>query len=165
MTLVSHLYSRLGITRKEEISRECHVNRIKKDCALFNSVVDSVTSCRNPFTYNNFDSLVNFSTGKAVSPTTQNFLLSVREKGNALRDDFIRRCVDDPAAFLKPLQKQKLMTFSSEGVKLKKRPRRQNSASENGKRLDGQNFGNCFGEKGRYCTCFIVPSYADPFMF
>lgn len=38
-----------------------------------------------------------------------------------MRDDFIRRCVDDPAAFLKPLQKQKLMTFSSEVVKLKKK--------------------------------------------
>jgi hypothetical protein len=29
--------------------------------------------------------------------------------------------VEDPAAFLKPIPRQKLMTFSSEGVKLKKK--------------------------------------------
>ncbi len=93
---------------------------MKKDTALFNSVLESVKLCLNPFA-DNPDNLVNLCTGKAASPTTKNFLLSIREKWDSLRNDFIQRCVDDPAAFLKPLQRQKLLTFSSEGVKQKKK--------------------------------------------
>jgi hypothetical protein len=56
------MYNYLGITRKEEISREAYAHRIKKDTALLKAVEDFVKSCRNPFMDNGAD-LVNLSTG------------------------------------------------------------------------------------------------------
>lgn len=58
---------------------------------------------------------------KAASSETYNFLLNVRDTGESLRNQFIQRYVDDPAAFEKPIPRQKLQTFSSEGVKVKKK--------------------------------------------
>jgi hypothetical protein len=65
--------------------------------------------------------LVNLSTGKACSAATKHFLLNVTEKGESLRADFIQRCVDDQASFIKPITRQKVLNFSAEGAKVKKR--------------------------------------------
>jgi hypothetical protein len=114
------MYNYLVITRKEEISREAHAHRIRKETALLKAVEDFVKSCQNSFMDNGAD-LVNFSTGKACSAATKHFLLNVTEKGESLRADFIQRCVDDPASFIKPVTRQKVLNFSAEGAKVKKK--------------------------------------------
>lgn len=120
MSLVSHMYTYLGINRKEEISREAHAHRIRKDTALLKAVEDCIKSCRNPFTENGAD-LVNLCTGKGCSAATMHFLLNVKEKGNSLRAHFIQRCLEDPASFIKPITRQKVMNFSAEGAKVEKK--------------------------------------------
>lgn len=119
MTLGSHLYNYLGLNRKQETARETHVHRIRKDTALLHKLMNFIKSCRNPFTVS--QQLVNLSSGKASSAATQQFLLSIREKGESMRKSFIQRCITDPAAFLQPIPRQRLMTFSCEGVKIKKK--------------------------------------------
>lgn len=66
--------------------------------------------------------LVNLSTGKAYcSAATKHFLFNVTEKGESLRAGFIQRCMDDPASFIKPITRQKVLNFSAEGAKVKKK--------------------------------------------
>jgi hypothetical protein len=113
------MYNYLGITRKEEISREAHAHRKRKDTTLLTAVEDFVKSFRNPFIDNGAD-LVNLSTGKACSAATKHFLLNVI-KGESLRAYFIQRCVEDPASFIKPITRQKVLNFSAEGAKVKKK--------------------------------------------
>lgn len=82
--------------------------------------VEDCKSCQNSFTENDTD-LINLSTGKACSAAKKHFLLNVTEKGESLRAEFIQRCVDNPVSFIKPITRQKVMNFSAEGAKVKKK--------------------------------------------
>jgi hypothetical protein len=98
-------------------SRETHSHRIKKDTKLLHKIIDFTQSFRNPFTGND-NHLINISSEKFASHATKQFLLTTREKGESMRKTFIQRCISDPSVFLQPIPRQKLLTFSSEGVKI-----------------------------------------------
>jgi len=109
----------------------------------------------NPFTENGTD-LVNLSTGKDCSAATKHFLLDITEKGESLLADGIQRCVDDPASFIKPKTRQKVMNLSAEGTKVKKKGAERKSKSQDGKRHNGTHFGDCSRQKGRHGTCSVI---------
>ena len=89
-----------------------------------NAIMEYIKNCKNPFTEedegSDVDHLYNICSGKAASKETTDFLLNVRENGNDARNQFIERCIEDPASFEKPIKKQKIFSFSSEGVKTKR---------------------------------------------
>lgn len=116
----SDILNYLGLTSKEDVSREVNPSCIRRDMRQLMDVMACIVSCSNPFE-NESTSLHNISTGKTASPVTQYFLTNVMEIGRKAMDDFIQRCVADSAAFEKPIQKQKIHTFAEEGIKINRR--------------------------------------------
>jgi hypothetical protein len=109
----------LGLHRKEDIAREAHPSRIRKDMKQLKELTDFLTSCKNPFSDEN-EPLFNISTGKAASNETQKFLLNVREIGEKAMNDYIERCHEDPLSFELPIRRQKISTFANDGKKIKR---------------------------------------------
>lgn len=85
----------------------------------FDSVIEFRENCINPFSSDAQD-LVIISTGKVASEETTRFLLNVMSNGEKMRDEFIQNCCNDPESFERPIPRQKLHTFASEGVRIKK---------------------------------------------
>lgn len=83
-----------------------------------NELMEFLKSCKNPFAEKE-DQLFNISSGKAASSETQRFLLNMRENGEKRMNELIQNCHEDPAAFEKPIRRQKISTFSNEGIKSK----------------------------------------------
>ena len=61
--------------------------------------------------------LFNISSGKAASKAVQNYLITIEEIGNKLREQFIPECTDSAKRFEKAISKVKIMNFSSEIAK------------------------------------------------
>ena len=70
----------LELHRKEDIAREAHPCRFRKDIKQLKDLTDFLTSFKNPFSEIK-EPLFNISTGKAASNETQKFLLNEREIG------------------------------------------------------------------------------------
>lgn len=68
----------------------------------------------NPFSSEAQDQ-VNISTGKLLLKKQH-----VMSTGEKMRDEFIQNCCNDPKSFETPIPHQKLHTFASEGVRIKK---------------------------------------------
>jgi hypothetical protein len=65
----------LGLHRKEDIAREAHPGRIRKDIKQPKDLTDFLTSFKNTFS-DEKEPLFNISTGKAASNETKNFCLT-----------------------------------------------------------------------------------------
>ncbi|EFX79054.1 hypothetical protein DAPPUDRAFT_245429 [Daphnia pulex] len=118
-SVVSYLLDKVGMSTKDDASRESHPSRIKKDKKDFDSVVEFMENCINPFSSEAQD-LVNISRGKVASEETTRFLLNVMSNGEKMRDEFIQNFCNDPESFERPIRRQRLQTFASEGVRIKK---------------------------------------------
>jgi len=93
---------------------------MKTDQKQLSSIMNAVEACSNPF-HGGDDNLYNISTGKAASNETKSFLLNVIEIGARARDEFIQNCVQDPKSFERPISRQRIFTFASEGATRKKK--------------------------------------------
>ena len=71
----------------------------------------------NPFSNDiNKDYLFSFSTGKATSVETANYLINVKNSGDAARDAFIQQCCEKPNRFRESIKRQKVLTFATESA-------------------------------------------------
>lgn len=74
----------------------------------------------NPFDVNvDEDFLLNIATGKAAKDETAQFLLTVEERGEKLRETFINECLVNPARFEQRIKRNKILNSPSENVKKK----------------------------------------------
>lgn len=74
----------------------------------------------NPFsTELDKGSLYNIKTEKAASNKITDFLVSVLEEGNELRERFIAECSKYPDRFKKPIKKRMILNFTSATTKKK----------------------------------------------
>ena len=74
----------------------------------------------NPFSNDiNKDYLFNISTGKATSVETANYLINVKNTGDAARDAFIQQCCENPNRFRESIKRQKVLTFATESGRYK----------------------------------------------
>ena len=72
----------------------------------------------NPFeTSLNSQRLFNISNRKAASDEAEIFLLIIENNGNTLREKFISECAESRERFEKPINRIKILNFSSEAVK------------------------------------------------
>ena len=116
--LLTQMFSKLGMNKKEDVSRDLKPYKIKKDNIGVNKILDLVGETMNPF-----DStiekkhLYNTATGKSVKKETLEFLLSIKETGNQIRESFTKECRDDPKRFEQPINRRKLITFRTENGK------------------------------------------------
>lgn len=119
--ILSHQLDKLGLSKKEDLTKELHPNRIKKDHEQFALIIEFIYGCMDPFSVEDPRSLVNIVTGKRASPETTQFLLNVNEIGKRAYEDFIERCHGNGDAFNQRITRQKIHTFASEGLKAKTR--------------------------------------------
>lgn len=59
--VASVLLNDLGLHKKEDIAREAHPSRIRKDIQQLEELMDFWTSCKNPFSEDNDSALFNIS--------------------------------------------------------------------------------------------------------
>ena len=118
-SIASYIYDYLKLNRKEDISQEAYPRRMKKDHEQLEALKSMITNNKNPFTECEKE-LFNISTGKAAPQEVCDFLLHVYETGEKSYNAFVQSVIDDPAAFEKPIKKQRLLNFASMAVKVKK---------------------------------------------
>jgi hypothetical protein len=114
--LVSHLLDKLDLKRNDDVAKETHPSRIRKDHKQLLDISELLASCKNPFDVDCSDHLINLSTGKSASTETQTFLLNIREKGGNTINDFIMRCLRDPAEFENQSKSRRLPLSQKTGL-------------------------------------------------
>ena len=117
-TILSNMFEKLGLIKKEDISQDLKPHRIRNDNLAVNKIKDMTKVTMNPF-----DScldpatLFNIGTGKGASENTERFLLNLNNTGDKARRTFISECVEDPSRFESRIPRQKLYTFATECAK------------------------------------------------
>ena len=82
--------------------------------ATLSAKIDEVC---NPFSDDSPRSLVNVATGKAVSETTESYLLNTLKRGQDDRNQFKQEWDISSSRFLKPVKRTKVQNFAAENVK------------------------------------------------
>ena len=120
MTIITHLLEDLGLTQKDDVTQELKASRISRNSTDLCKVMDVISGSVNPFSAHiEKEFLFNITTASASAETTD-FLLNVSSLGFRAQGEFIDGCVADPSRFEKPIKRQMLKTFSSEGARVKK---------------------------------------------
>lgn len=118
--VISSVFEELGMTKKEDISKDLKNYRIKSDNAALKKIKAMVHDTVNPFnTELDYGNLYNLGTGKAASKSAEDFLLNLKEIGEIERKKFIVECAADPGRFESRIKRQKLNTFATDGGKNK----------------------------------------------
>ena len=121
MTVISSLLEDLGLTSKEDVTRELKPGRIRKNAADLANILNMLKQTMNPFSRKlDKDSLFNIGSGKSASEETKNFLLSVIKIGETAQNTFVNECTENRDRFEnETIKRQKLSTFANEGAKRK----------------------------------------------
>lgn len=120
-TIISHVLENIGLKNRQDISNELEKNKIEKATAAVQKFVVTIKNYIDPFDLSiDPNILFNITTGKGASIETTDFLLNVQTNGNKLREKFISDCSIDSTRFEKPIQKQKILSFSNDNTKKKK---------------------------------------------
>ena len=105
MSIISDLCSESTLTGSEVIRNDLRHCKIQNDNDSLNRLMAMVKDTLNPFDeIIDKEKLYNLGTGKAVSSNTEEFILSIKRNGENLRRNFIKKCVEDPSIFEKPIQ-------------------------------------------------------------
>ena len=122
ISVVSHLLEKLDLNHKEDVSADLQGSKKRKNAETLKSISSHIERTLNPFS-NEIDRqhLFNIASGKSASDQTTNFLLNVPNIGHSAREKFVKECEENSAIFEEPIRRQKLATFASEGVPLKKK--------------------------------------------
>ncbi|CAH2015292.1 unnamed protein product [Acanthoscelides obtectus] len=118
--LISHVLDICGLRYLEDVTADLQPNRMKiygKQLADFVEVLEK--NC-NPFDPSlDSENLYNIATSKPVSPEVADYLISIEENGEGLRNQFINECAEDESRFDKPIKKNRVLNFT-EAPKKKK---------------------------------------------
>ena len=114
----------LGLDVQEESIKQLRASRIEKDSLQRDTLINAITDMCDPFSLpaTNSDCLLNITTGKAVSKTTQKYLTESLVEGHKLCVTFKEECEADNKRFLKPIKRREVFNFAKENLK-KKYPR------------------------------------------
>ena len=121
-TIVSHLFEKVDLTKKEDVSQELPPSKIEKNAEDVKTLIEVIENAINAFS-NDVDKnqLFNIATGKSAAEETKKLLLNVRKSGKSLQEKFIKECNKDPDKFENPISRQKMKTFATELKKVKVR--------------------------------------------
>lgn len=118
-TMVGSLMTKAGLQQKEDVKKELKPSRVKRDHEDLTKIVEGIEACFNPFTGEKSEKLFSISTGKATSEAVKKDLLSIKQTGQKLFDEFKNGCLQDSNRFEKAISRQKGKNFASEAVKSK----------------------------------------------
>lgn len=119
MSILRDFYDFVGLVKYDDIKASS--NQTKKFNDRFQNFVKTVNETLNPFSEDiNATKLFNLSTGKAASPSTEDFLLNIKTEGTRQMENFIKECSENPNRFNQPVKRNKINGFGSEMYKKKK---------------------------------------------
>lgn len=121
VAVASKVFDHLGLNRRDEIAKEALPSQMKKNQKHLMDLKTFLKNCRDPFKPSESTTLVNIASGKEASLETSRFLLNVPENGKRAYCDFVEGCIIEPSRFYNPIPRQKLFTFASEGLKVKRK--------------------------------------------
>ena len=122
MSVVSHLLDTLDLNNKEDVTADLKPCKMRKIADALKKLCNQIEESINPFDKNlEKNILVNTYTDKCASPETTDFLLNVLEKGKSKKESFIKEVKERLSRFEDAITRNKLLTFASEEVKLKKK--------------------------------------------
>ena len=100
------LFEQLGITKKDDITRDVKPNQKKKNSQNMAKIITLIDTTMNPFSENiPKEQQYNIGSGKAASHKTINFLLTCKQIGSNAREKIIEECIADNKQFEKKLSK------------------------------------------------------------
>ena len=119
-SIISDVFEELGMSQKEDITKDLKKYKITKDNSDVNAVKLMINGTMNPFdTQLNNDHLFNLGTGKAALPETESFLLIIDKLGEEQRKRFVFECIQSDERFEKPIQRNKIRSFATQAGKHK----------------------------------------------
>ena len=121
LTILSSLLEDLGLSAKEDVSRELKPCRIRRNAADLKKIISLLKDTMNPFNPDlDKECLFNIGSGKAATDATKKFLLSVSETGSEAQENFISECTANPKRFEdQSISRTEMHTFANEGAKRK----------------------------------------------
>ena len=118
--IISDVYEELGMTKKDDLTKDLKTYKVKKDNADFQKVRTMIRDTMNPFDNNiGKEYLFNLGTSKAASKETETFLLNMESIGEEERKRFVSECIENEERFEKPIKRQKVRTFATQTGKRK----------------------------------------------
>ena len=94
--IISDVYEELGMTKKDDLTKDLKTYKVKKDSADFQKVRTMIRDTMNPFDNNiGQEYLFNLGTGKAASKETETFLLNMESIGEEERKRFVSECIEN----------------------------------------------------------------------
>ena len=104
-SIISDLFESLGITKKEDVTKESKLYYIYKNSEVVEKVLSLIENTINPFQVYRKE-MHNIDTRAAPDKETALFLLSFQEIGASANKKCVLDCIKDPANFEKPIKKQ-----------------------------------------------------------
>lgn len=118
--IIAHIMEESGLRPDQDITADLEQSRIKKHSLQLEQCLNHIKQNMNPFAKDvDKDLLYNISTGQAVTPEIEDFLLNVETIGNEQREQFIRECSTDEERFEKVIKRNKIQNFATVAPKQK----------------------------------------------
>ena len=97
ISIISHLFESVDISKKEDTSDDLKRSKIKKNTEDVQQSITAIERTMDPFSADlDKNELFNISSGRAVTHEISASLLKVREIGETARLAFIKECNEDP---------------------------------------------------------------------
>ena len=114
-TLLTQMFNNLGMNKKEDVSRDLKLHKIKSENESLNKILSIIYETLNPFNVNVDKShLFNIATGKSAKEETTAFLLSIYQTDSEMTQKFTEECRKEPKHFKERINHRKLYTFQTE---------------------------------------------------
>ncbi|XP_014678737.1 PREDICTED: uncharacterized protein LOC106818551, partial [Priapulus caudatus] len=118
---VTELRRMTGLLPEKQPRTQHRASRMKKDNRQSQALLTAVSESCDPFSEPAItsSSLLNIATGKAASPSTQEYLTDSLQTGHELQKKFREECSEDSSRLVKPIRRRKVKNFASENTKVK----------------------------------------------
>ena len=119
-TVISKVFEKMGLTRKEDVTEELKSHRMNKNCQDLEKLINGIAETMNPFSgLIDKNYLFNIVTGKATQKKTATFLLDIMETGRKTRDQVIEDSVKDSGRFSRSIKRQKIENYATQAGRFK----------------------------------------------
>lgn len=112
--IIAHVMEEVDLRPDQDVTADLEQSRINRHSMQLENCINHIKQNMNPFS-KDIDKkfLYNISTGQAVTPDIENFLLNVEKFGSEQRKQFILECSADEERFEKVIKRNKILNFAT----------------------------------------------------
>ncbi|KAJ8677787.1 hypothetical protein QAD02_013574 [Eretmocerus hayati] len=114
MAIISHVMEVTGLRKKQDVTADLQPSRIKRYSEQLSRFIEQIRQNINPFANHlQKDKLYNISSGQSANEKVTDFLLSVENFGQELRENFTEESADDESRLERAINRVKIQTFAT----------------------------------------------------